>query len=112
MTKKELEAALALASEALAKTQGPEAQATPEPVKRELAALHVVPDTKFGILPEPRSSGNHYVSVVSVSADGNVVMSSNTGAPRKPARIPLAVAEHMLTPEGQAALAEQVACLK
>lgn len=110
MTKKELEAALALATQAL-QAQGPEAAPTPEPVKRELAALHVVPDTGYGLTPEPRASGKHVVSVVSVAKDGSVVMSKNTGAPRKPIRIPVAVAEYLTTDAGREALKAQVASL-
>ena len=119
ITKAQLEAqnaTLAAALEKLTLTVPAEAEAPKEPSKakakpakvRSLAACHAVPGTKFGFTPEPRTSGRHYVSVISLHADGSPVMSSTTNAPRKPARVPVQVAEYLLTDEGQAALREQV----
>lgn len=107
MNKSELEAQNALLAKALEQVaNGPAAVAepTPEPKVRKLASLVPVPDTAFGITPEPRGSGKHVVSVITLHKDGSPVMSAGTGAPRKPIRIPLPVAAYLLTDDGQDAL--------
>lgn len=89
-----------------AQASAPEPQATPK--VRKLASLHPVPDTSYGLTPEPRESGRHVVSVIALGKDGAPVMSAKTGAPRKPIRIPVEVARYLTTDDGREALEAQV----
>lgn len=116
ITKADLEAQNALLAKALGEATSGESEPTgkgeAKPRKtgkvRQLAGLHAIPDSKFGMVPEPRESGNHVVSVITLGKDGAPIMSAKTGAPRKPVRIPVQVAEYLLTDDGQDALREQV----
>lgn len=97
----------AISGGAESQASAPEA-AKPATKVRKLASLHPVPDTSYGLTPEPRESGRHVVSVIALGKDGAPIMSAKTGAPRKPIRIPVEVARYLTTDDGRDALEAQV----